>query len=39
MLNWLRQKFSADLAIDMGTSSTRIGLPGEGIRLDEPSVV
>lgn len=39
MLNWLRKKFSADLAIDMGTSSTRIGLPGEGIRLDEPSVV
>ena len=39
MLNWLRQKFSADLAIDMGTSSTRIGLPGAGIRLDEPSVV
>lgn len=39
MLNWLRQSFSADLAIDMGTSSTRIGLPGEGIRLDEPSVV
>ena len=39
MLNWIRQRFSADMAIDLGTSSTRIGLPGEGIRLDEPSVV
>lgn len=39
MLKWLRQAFSTDLAIDLGTSSTRIGLPGEGIRLDEPSVV
>ncbi|HIE96682.1 MAG: rod shape-determining protein [Fuerstiella sp.] len=39
MLNWLRQHFSCDLAIDLGTTSTRIGLPGEGIRLDEPSVV
>ncbi|MEZ6058784.1 MAG: rod shape-determining protein [Planctomycetaceae bacterium] len=39
MLNWLRQSFCSDLAIDLGTTSTRIGLPGEGIRLDEPSVV
>ncbi|MEZ6127600.1 MAG: rod shape-determining protein [Planctomycetaceae bacterium] len=39
MLNWIRQQFSADLAIDLGTSSTRIGLPGLGIRVDEPSVV
>ncbi len=39
MLTWLRHTFSPDLAIDMGTSSTRIGLPGEGLRLDEPSVV
>lgn len=39
MLSWLRQQISTDLAIDLGTSSTRIGLPGEGIRLDEPSVV
>lgn len=28
-----------DLAIDLGTTSTQIGLPGEGIRVDEPSVV
>ena len=39
MLNWLRQHFSTDLAIDLGTTSTQIGLAGEGIRLDEPSVV
>lgn len=29
----------SDLAIDLGTTSTQIGLPGEGIRIDEPSVV
>jgi rod shape-determining protein MreB len=39
MLNWLRQQLSDDLAIDLGTSSTRIGLLGHGLRLDEPSVV
>jgi len=39
MLNWIRQHISADLAIDLGTSSTRIGIAGDGIRLDEPSVV
>lgn len=39
MLNWLRHRFCSDLAIDLGTTSTQIGLPGEGIRLDEPSVV
>jgi rod shape-determining protein MreB len=39
MLNWFRQRFCSDLAIDLGTTSTRIGLPREGIRLDEPSVV
>ena len=39
MFNWLRKQFCSDLAIDLGTTSTRIGLPGEGVRLDEPSVV
>lgn len=39
MLNWLRGNFGGNLAIDMGTTSTQIGLPAEGIRLDEPSVV
>ncbi|MCC7086002.1 MAG: rod shape-determining protein [Pirellulales bacterium] len=28
-----------DLAIDLGTASTRIALPGEGVVVDEPSVV
>jgi rod shape-determining protein MreB len=36
-------RFSAllrcDLAIDLGTASTRVALPGEGVVLDEPSVV
>ena len=39
MLSWLRNNFTTDLAIDLGTSSTQIGFPAEGIRLDEPSVV
>ncbi len=28
-----------DLAIDLGTASTRVALPGEGVVLEEPSVV
>ena len=39
MLGWVRKRFCSDLAIDLGTTSTQIGLPGEGIRIDEPSVV
>ena len=39
MLRWVRKRICHDLAIDLGTTSTQIGLPGEGIRLDEPSVV
>ena len=39
MLNWFRRNFTSHLAIDLGTTATRIGLPAEGIRLDEPSVV
>ncbi|MBL8815139.1 MAG: rod shape-determining protein [Planctomyces sp.] len=39
MLTWIRKRFCADMAIDLGTTSTQIGMPGEGIRLDEPSVV
>jgi rod shape-determining protein MreB len=39
MLAWVRQRFCSDLAIDLGTTSTQIALPGEGIRIDEPSVV
>src|SRR5687767_13970339 len=29
----------SDLAIDLGTANTLIGVPGEGLILDEPSVV
>jgi rod shape-determining protein MreB and related proteins len=29
----------SDLAIDLGTANTRIYLPGEGVVLDEPSVI
>jgi len=39
MLSRIRQRFCPDLAIDLGTASTLIGLQGEGLRLDEPSVV
>jgi len=39
MLNRLLGLFSADLAIDLGTANTLISVPGEGIVLDEPSVV
>jgi rod shape-determining protein MreB len=39
MLNRLYGFFSADLAIDLGTANTLIGAPGEGLVLDEPSVV
>jgi rod shape-determining protein MreB and related proteins len=39
MLAWVRKRLCSDLAIDLGTSSTQIGLPGDGIRIDEPSVV
>jgi rod shape-determining protein MreB len=39
MLNRLFGYFSADLAIDLGTANTLISIPGEGVVLDEPSVV
>lgn len=39
MFSWLRRQLCADLTIDLGTTSTQIGVPGEGIQLDEPSVV
>lgn len=32
-------KFSTDLAIDLGTANTRVFVRGEGIVLDQPSVV
>ena len=39
MLRHLLEYLRCDLAIDLGTANTRIGAVGEGILLDEPSVV
>jgi rod shape-determining protein MreB len=39
MLGFLRSYFSSDLAIDLGTANTLIYVRGQGIVLDEPSVV
>ena len=39
MLNRVFGLFSADLAIDLGTANTLISVPGEGLVLNEPSVV
>ena len=39
MLPRLFQYFRCDLALDLGTANTLIGVAGEGIVVDEPSVV
>ncbi len=39
MLNELGRMFSSDLAVDLGTSNTRLYVRGQGVILDEPSVV
>ncbi len=39
MFNFLSRYFSHDLAIDLGTASTLIYIKGQGIVLNEPSVV
>jgi len=39
MFNKLRGIFSNDLSIDLGTANTLIYMPGQGIVLNEPSVV
>ena len=39
MLRRLFDYFSNDLAVDLGTANTLIGVAGEGIVIDEPSVV
>ncbi len=39
MLKKLRGLFSTDISIDLGTANTLIYVPGQGIVLDEPSVV
>ena len=39
MLQGLFQYFRCDLAVDLGTTNTLVGAVGEGIVVDEPSVV
>ena len=39
MFNRLRQWLCPDLAIDLGTANTLVAIHGQGITLDEPSVV
>jgi len=39
LLTWLSRMFSRDLAIDLGTANTLVFVQGEGIVLDEPSIV
>ncbi|MFP6657765.1 MAG: rod shape-determining protein [Pirellulales bacterium] len=39
MLNRLFGFLGSDLAVDLGTVNTRISVPGQGLVLDEPSVV
>ena len=39
MFKKLRGLFSSDLSIDLGTANTLIYVKGQGIVLDEPSVV
>ena len=39
MLKRFLGKFGGQLAIDLGTANTLVGVPGEGVVLDEPSVV
>jgi rod shape-determining protein MreB and related proteins len=39
MLSTLSSLLRCDLAIDLGTAATRVAQPGDGIVLDEPSVV
>jgi len=39
VLNWMRQRLCPDLAIDLGTANTLVIIQGEGIVLNEPSVV
>lgn len=39
LFRWLRSLFSKDISIDLGTANTLIYVRGEGIVLNEPSVV
>ncbi|MFC2160817.1 rod shape-determining protein [Acidobacteriota bacterium] len=39
LLQWLKDKFYCDLAIDLGTANTLVFLKGRGIIVQEPSIV
>ena len=39
MLQRLLRNFRCNLAVDLGTANTLVGIPGQGLVLDEPSVV
>jgi rod shape-determining protein MreB len=39
MYQRLRRRLCPDLAVDLGTANTLVGVAGEGVTLDEPSVV
>ncbi|MGE3921123.1 MAG: rod shape-determining protein, partial [Gammaproteobacteria bacterium] len=39
MIKWVRGFFSTDLSIDLGTANTLVYVLGQGIVLNEPSVV
>lgn len=39
LLRRIRQRLGSDLAIDLGTANTLVYAPGQGIVLDEPSMV
>src|SRR5712692_10461419 len=39
LLNWVSRMFARDLAIDLGTANTLVFVQGDGIVLDEPSIV
>jgi len=39
LLNWISRMFARDLAIDLGTANTLVFVQGDGVVLDEPSIV
>ena len=39
LIEWLKEKFFCDLAIDLGTANTLVYLKGRGIIVQEPSIV
>ncbi len=39
LIEWIKEKFFCDLAIDLGTANTLVYLKGRGIIVQEPSIV